>query len=226
VVTEYALGSPSFSPEQIVEGPDGNLWFTQTANGDIGRMTPSGGLSEFFAHFANNAGPEGITSGPDDDLWFADPNDNTIGAMTTSGRVAKLFTITQPPGTPPATLLTLTTTTEGPPRTVQRTTTTTTTIPQPSPISAGFITAGPDGNLWLAAYNGLIDSGYILRLTPTGSQTLFPTTQQPARLTVGPDCAIWFTSITEVNRIDTGVRSLPPSTGTPPGCHPATTAGR
>src|SRR4051812_37018865 len=34
-------------PAGITTGPDGNLWFAESGAGRIGRMTPSGALTEF-----------------------------------------------------------------------------------------------------------------------------------------------------------------------------------
>src|SRR3954447_26328645 len=62
--------------ERITRGPDGNMWFTDSASpGHVGRITPTGvvtimatgGLTPGFAVDAN---PEGITAGPDGNLWF------------------------------------------------------------------------------------------------------------------------------------------------------------
>jgi streptogramin lyase len=44
-VTEFPIGSTAF-PLEVVAGPDGNLWFTEMLN-RIGRMTPSGDMTEF-----------------------------------------------------------------------------------------------------------------------------------------------------------------------------------
>jgi virginiamycin B lyase len=39
-VTEFPLPSPGVALEDIVVGPDGNLWFTETNNQNIGRINP------------------------------------------------------------------------------------------------------------------------------------------------------------------------------------------
>ena len=49
VITEFSIGiSPNADPFGITAGPDGNLWFTESA-GRIGRITPSGVVTEFSA---------------------------------------------------------------------------------------------------------------------------------------------------------------------------------
>ena len=91
--TEYPLPASSF-PTQIVEGPDGNLWFTEQGTDKIGRMTPSGTLTEFPIP-NSNVMPYGITNGPDGNLWFTnfpagDATAGAIGRITTAG-VITLF---------------------------------------------------------------------------------------------------------------------------------------
>src|SRR5512135_2025924 len=46
-VTEFSLPTPNSRPYGITTGPDGNLWFTEFGSDKIGRITPSGAVSEF-----------------------------------------------------------------------------------------------------------------------------------------------------------------------------------
>jgi hypothetical protein len=55
-------------PVAITRGPDGNLWFT-TSNDRIGRITPSGQMTEFTPPYD----PSSITAGPDGNVWFTSP---------------------------------------------------------------------------------------------------------------------------------------------------------
>jgi hypothetical protein len=77
-------------PQQIVTGPDGALWFTETSEsgGAIGRVTTTG---TFTAYFLNSyAGEGGITVGPDGAVWFmaySHPEYAEIGRITTAGAV-------------------------------------------------------------------------------------------------------------------------------------------
>jgi len=71
-------------PEGITAGPDGNLWFTNSSNNTIGRITPAGHVHVFAGHGID--GPAGITAGPDGALWFTN-NGGSIGRITTSGAV-------------------------------------------------------------------------------------------------------------------------------------------
>src|SRR5215213_2131138 len=55
----------------IVQGPDGNLWFTLPEANKIGRITPAGAVTEFTLPVANSV-PCGIAAGPDGSLWFTE----------------------------------------------------------------------------------------------------------------------------------------------------------
>jgi streptogramin lyase len=69
------------SVNQIVDGPDGNLWFTespytfaplnpQPPEGVIGRMTPAGVVTIF--PLPTNSAPGAMTAGPDGNIWFVE----------------------------------------------------------------------------------------------------------------------------------------------------------
>jgi virginiamycin B lyase len=75
-------------PTSITSGPDGNLWFTEQAGNQIGRITTSGTVTEFPIPTANSQ-PVGITSGPDGNLWFTEQAGNQIGRITTSGAITQ-----------------------------------------------------------------------------------------------------------------------------------------
>ena len=50
LITEFAQGiSAHATPFYIAKGPDGNLWFTEPDVNHIGRITPSGAVTEFGA---------------------------------------------------------------------------------------------------------------------------------------------------------------------------------
>lgn len=63
----------------ITSGPDGNLWFTEftgayftSPTGRVGRITPSGYVSEFFDGLLRTSSPYMIASGPDGNIWFTE----------------------------------------------------------------------------------------------------------------------------------------------------------
>jgi streptogramin lyase len=65
-------------------GSDGDLWFTDSGNDKIGRMTSTGAVKEFSVPTAS-AGLSGICQGPDGSLWFVEANANKIGSLSSSG---------------------------------------------------------------------------------------------------------------------------------------------
>ncbi|HEV2642371.1 MAG TPA: hypothetical protein VGT98_06680 [Candidatus Elarobacter sp.] len=69
----------------LVAGPDGNVWFTEGRRNFIGRMTPSGTVTEFpipsgAPGNGSDTGP--IVVGPDNNIWFAEGD--RIGVVTLS----------------------------------------------------------------------------------------------------------------------------------------------
>jgi hypothetical protein len=94
VVTEFPLATTTraFS---IAAGSDGNLWFTEFDGNRIGRITPSGVVTEFFIP-TGDSGPYIIATGPDGDIWF------------TEFKTSKIGRVHPPAPPPPASLHTLT----------------------------------------------------------------------------------------------------------------------
>jgi streptogramin lyase len=74
-------------PKDIVAGPDGNLWFTQYAANRIGRLTPSGVVTDFSVGIPPGFAPYRITAGPDGNLWFTSASNNSVGRITPAGAV-------------------------------------------------------------------------------------------------------------------------------------------
>lgn len=86
------------------------------------------------------------------------------------------------------------------------------------------ITVGPDGNTWFgeAFPNG------IVRITPAGSQTVFPVSESPGDITTGPDHNLWiiFSQVfpAEIGRMTpSGALQTFQIPGPPgcPGCNPS-----
>lgn len=187
--------------EQITAGPDGNIWFTDSAPGRdyIGRITPSGTLTTF--PLPEPVGgcqclvPYAITAGPDGNLWFTLLQTGQIGMITPDGSTINVFTI------PPVQSV------FGP------------IVPDPQGIASG-----PDGNVWFTGGSG----EFVGFLNPsTVGNPFFPPNiveyalpdqssclsgnggcEHPQAITRGPDGAMWFTSanlqIGVVTRITVG----------------------
>jgi streptogramin lyase len=61
------------NPQQITAGPDGNMWFTETNTGNIGRVNLKDGQSPHtITEFPSglDTDPRGIVAGPDGKIWF------------------------------------------------------------------------------------------------------------------------------------------------------------
>lgn len=86
-ITEFAIPSTDSQPNQIVAGPDGNLWFTEDAGngGMIGRITPSGAVTMFPLPESHE--PGAIASGPGGAVWFTDV---VFGSKHITGRIGRI----------------------------------------------------------------------------------------------------------------------------------------
>lgn len=79
-ITEYPLSLEASSPNGIVAGPDGNLWFADLGTGAMGRITTSGTISEYGLPVGFK-GPSQVAVGPDSRIWFTGPGSSRIAAM-------------------------------------------------------------------------------------------------------------------------------------------------
>ena len=208
-LTTFSDPSISF-PEGITTGPDGALWFTNSASNTIGRITTSGQITN-YSDPSVDASPTAITAGPDGNLWFTNNGSNSIGRITTSGAVTiyTSLSINGPNGITagPDGALWYTNDGDG---SIGRITTSgvATSYTDPSISSPGGITTGPDGALWFTsggsppitlsgtAYS-IGGSSSIGRITTSGVITNFtdPSINSPGGITTGPDGALWFTNV-------------------------------
>src|SRR5438552_3158673 len=86
-ITEFELPNPGSGLGGILVGPDGNLWFNEYNSNQIGRITPSGEITEFA--LIPGSGPHYMTIGPDANIWFAAADGNRIGRITPDGDVTQ-----------------------------------------------------------------------------------------------------------------------------------------
>src|SRR5579875_670967 len=82
-VALYTVPTPNSAPESVTVGPDGNIWFTEAQGNKIGRITPSGAITEYPVAIPQSY-PFGITAGPDEALWFTSAVASTIGRISIS----------------------------------------------------------------------------------------------------------------------------------------------
>lgn len=146
-----AYSSPQLLPnDEITAGPDGNVWFTEILSDKVGRITPSGAITQFPLLAAEPAGarlsPFAITQGPDGNLWVA--GDGTVWRITPAGTAVPYYPVRQPASItagPDGNLWS----TEPYNSKIVKLTTSGTFTEYPAPTGVGaFIAAGPDGNLW------------------------------------------------------------------------------
>jgi virginiamycin B lyase len=95
----FNLPTSNSVPLYIAAGKDGNMWFTEYANNKIGKITPSGAITEYAIPTASSQ-PWGIVQGSDGRIWFAEYNKSKLGAVTTSGTFSEYATADYPNDTP------------------------------------------------------------------------------------------------------------------------------
>jgi virginiamycin B lyase len=197
--------------DQIVLGPNGNLWFTMTRSNAIGQMNTAGGMA-IYPIDTPDSQPEGLTLGPDGRLWFTEANFNGIGAIDMAGTDVDWILPTS--GSGPSDIA------AGPPgdgalwftesltNKVGRITTTGVVtnefnVPTSSSEPSGITNTG--AGLWFT------ESGVdqIAQITTGGVITEYPGAgDQPSAIAAAPDGALWYTESgpgsNAVGRITTG----------------------
>jgi len=206
---EYPIPTPNTGPEALTTGPDGNVWFVELRGNNIGRITPSGVITEFPIPTASPGAFGGIVTGPDGALWFTEQTSNKIGRIATSGSITE-FTVPTASSLPTGIAA-------GPDgnlwfaevgaNKIGKLTTGGTFTEFPVPTSGGNpggIVRGPDGNLWFTEFG----AGKIGSITIGGSISEFsiPTAMSsPHQIAVGPDGNLWFaeSAANKIGRITT-----------------------
>jgi streptogramin lyase len=95
-VTEYSSGLQPGNASRlgaIVDGQDGNLWFTDDGPVPaVGKITPAGQITEYSTGLQANNGSHlvDITAGPDGNLWFTDN-----GPVPAVGKITPACQITE-----------------------------------------------------------------------------------------------------------------------------------
>lgn len=185
-VTEYCLSTRTQPPHAMTVGPDGNLWFTDSFNSKLVRVTPQGVITQFSvpARPVGDSAVPGIARGADGNLWYI--AEGKLGRVSPQGATG---TVALPAG------VVVTSLTAGPDgnlwlsesrSTGSAAAKTSDTIAKMTPAgeftaysltpagltSAGGLIPGPDGNVWFVGTTA--KSAAIGRITPAGVVTVFP----------------------------------------------------
>ena len=205
-VNEFPIGNTAL-PQGVTLGPDGNLWFVELI-GKIGRMTPSGDVTEFPTPTVGSS-PQDIATGPDGALWFTEHGEQQDRSHHDRRRRSPSSRSRPPTSSPygiaagPDGALWFT---ESDANKIGRITTAGVVTEFPIPTAnvrpALRSPPGPDGNLWFTEHG----KNKIGRITPAGVFTEFPVptaTAFPEGITAGADGNLWFTEISghKVGRI-------------------------
>lgn len=190
VIQTFVLPSPNSAPLYITAGPDGNLWFTEYQTGRIGKITPTGQITEFSD--SNTALQPQITVGPDGNIWY--PTANQVARITTAGNITHFGPFNVPTGTGIGSAGITT----GPDGNVWvagngillKIAPASGALLAQYPVNVHYIVAGADGNLWGTA------TTQVDRITPSGVVTSFSPANAGAGfygITTWTDGNIWFT---------------------------------
>jgi streptogramin lyase len=187
----------------LVVGPDGNLWFTNSFT--IVRLTPAG----TFTVFPVPSGAGNITAGADGALWFTHGFAQTsVGRITTSGAIT-MHEVTGPEPLTVDTQCDIVGTSDGliwlTTRSGRLASITTAgafhALSEPGDYGFDHVVAGPGGTVWAQdRYHQQIG-----RVTTTGAVSLvgvFP--MLPSGIAPGSDGSVWFTDQHRIVRLTTG----------------------
>ena len=86
-IREFAIPTECTNPLAIVTDYDGNVWFTETNTGGIGKFDPN---TETFTEYDNPGWPDGARSmmwgidyAPDGSVWFTDEAHDSVWRFST-----------------------------------------------------------------------------------------------------------------------------------------------
>jgi virginiamycin B lyase len=89
------------APHDVAPAPDGTVWYTAQAKGELGRLDPRTGKVERIA-LGRGSAPHGVIVGPDGAAWVTDGGQNAIVRVDPASKAVKVFPL--PKGSPYANL--------------------------------------------------------------------------------------------------------------------------
>ena len=191
------VGPDDPAPSDIVVGPNGNLWFTETGVDRIGEITTAGVITEFKTPTADS-NPQGIAVGGDGNLWFAESNNEAIGRITPAGAIKEFplgsnLDVSYDDGIAKGAdgnVWFIADDSDGN-GLIARITPTGGITSFPLNDSPDTLAAGPDGNLWVGNSDGTIE-----QVTTGGIATSFslPDGAGVNSIRAGSDGNLWFTT--------------------------------
>ena len=81
-IIEFPIPYAGSSPDGIVWGPDGDLWFADSGNNSIGQLDPTNGAIVEYPTPTASSAPTGIAVGADGNLWFTEFNTGKVGEIS------------------------------------------------------------------------------------------------------------------------------------------------
>lgn len=81
--------APCPYPESVAVGPEGNLWFDESRGDAIGRITTSGGISEYRDGLTHNAAVADLVAGSEGNMWFTESGAGQVGRITRTGTITE-----------------------------------------------------------------------------------------------------------------------------------------
>ena len=214
------LGLTGAGPTALVTDAAGDVWFSDTDGGRIGRLV---GAHLTLWQLGLHGAPGFLSSDGHDGVWVPDEGTGTIIHITGDGSVTECLLASAS-----SQAYGVAVTNDGSVWVVEMAADavvhvapsgqmTSYAVPKPG-SGPTDITVGPDGNLWFTVSTGNV----VGRLTPAGQMSLFPV-PGPASLggeiTTGPDGALWFTEFGSgtVDRISVSgaVQTFPTSVTSP-----------